>query len=63
MEPEGSSPYSQEPTTGSHPELPESNPYPPILFTKLHYNIILHLLLVLPSGLFNSGFFHSYSSC
>jgi hypothetical protein len=32
MEPEGSLPYSQEPSTGPYPEPDQSNPYHPILF-------------------------------
>jgi hypothetical protein len=31
IEPEGSLPYSQEPSTGPYPELDQSNPYHPIL--------------------------------
>jgi hypothetical protein len=43
MEPEGSSPCSQEPFTGSHPEPNRSSPYHPIL-SKIYFNII-HLRL------------------
>jgi hypothetical protein len=32
MKPEGSSPYSQEPTTGPYPEQDESNPRLPTVF-------------------------------
>jgi hypothetical protein len=39
MEPEGSLPCSQEPTTGPHPEPDQSNPYHPIL-SKIHFNIV-----------------------
>jgi hypothetical protein len=31
MEPEGSLPYSQEPSTGPYPEPGQSNPYHPII--------------------------------
>jgi hypothetical protein len=36
-EPEGSSPCSQEPSTGPYPEPVRSSPYHPIL---LHFNIV-----------------------
>jgi hypothetical protein len=39
MEPEGSLPCSQEPSTGPYPELNQSSLYHPILF-KIHFNII-----------------------
>jgi hypothetical protein len=32
MEPEGSLPCSQEPSTGPYPELDQSSPYYPILY-------------------------------
>jgi hypothetical protein len=34
MEPEGSLPCSQEPSTGLYPEADESSPWHPILFPK-----------------------------
>jgi hypothetical protein len=40
MEPEGSLPFSQESSTGPHPEPDQSSSYHPILF-QIHYNIIL----------------------
>jgi hypothetical protein len=46
MEPEGSIPCSQEPSTGPYPEPYQSNPLHPIL----------HLRLGFLSGLFPSGF-------
>jgi hypothetical protein len=75
-EPEGSSPYSQQPTTGPYPEPTESTHYclhkslllGPILshinpdhilspdFYVIHFNIILHFRLCLPSRLLYSGF-------
>jgi hypothetical protein len=36
MEPEGSLPCSQEPSTGPYPELDQSNPYHPINFNIIH---------------------------
>jgi hypothetical protein len=38
MEPEGSIPHSQEPSTGPYPELYQSNPHHPIL--KIHFDIV-----------------------
>jgi hypothetical protein len=40
MEPRGSSPYSQEPSTGSYPQPDQSSLYHPIL-SMIHFNIIL----------------------
>jgi hypothetical protein len=58
MEPEGSIPCSQEPSTGLYPEPYESNPIHtiPSYLSKIHFNILTHLRLGLPSGLFSSGF-------
>jgi hypothetical protein len=40
-EPEGSSPCSQEPSTGPYPEPVRSRPYHPILsLSKIHFNIV-----------------------
>jgi hypothetical protein len=57
MEPEGSLPCSQEPSTGPYPEPDRSSPYHPIL-SLLRSILILstHLRLGLPSGLFPPGF-------
>ena len=41
MEPEGSLPYSQVPTTCLYPEPDQSTPHPPSHFLKTHLNIIL----------------------
>jgi hypothetical protein len=49
MEPEGSLPCSEEPSTGPYPETDRASPYHPILSK-------IHLRLGLPSGLFPSGF-------
>jgi hypothetical protein len=46
MEPEGSLPCSQEPTIGPYPEPDQSSPYYCIHFSKIHLNIILHLIYV-----------------
>jgi hypothetical protein len=40
MEPEGSLPCLQEPSTGPFPEPDQSSPFHPIL-SKIHFNIIL----------------------
>jgi hypothetical protein len=55
MEPEGSSPCSQEPYTGPYPEPDGSSPYHPISLRSI---LILstHLRLGLHIGLFPSGF-------
>jgi hypothetical protein len=52
-EPEGSSPCSQEPSTGPYPEPDQSSPHYPILSLLI---LFTHLRLGLPSGLFLSGF-------
>jgi hypothetical protein len=41
QEPEGSSPHSQQPATGPCPEPVESNPHPPAILPKIHYDHIL----------------------
>jgi hypothetical protein len=41
MEPEGSVPCSQKPTTGHCPEPDKSSPLPPSYFLNIHFNIIL----------------------
>jgi hypothetical protein len=56
MEPEGSWPCSQEPSTGPYPEPDRSNPYNPILPLRSILILSTHLRLYLPSGLFPSGF-------
>jgi hypothetical protein len=55
MEAEGSTPCSQEPSTGPYTEPYQSNPLHPIPLRSI---LILstHLRLGLPSGLFPSGF-------
>jgi len=57
MEPEGSLPCSQQPATVPYPD----SMYPvhtfPQYVPKIHSNIIYHLHLDLPSGLFPSSFF------
>jgi hypothetical protein len=54
MEPEGSLPYSEEPSTGIYPEPHQTSPYHPILKSIL--TLFTHLRLGLPSGLFPFGF-------
>jgi hypothetical protein len=58
MEPEGSVPCSQEPSTGPYLESDESSSYHPILCLSLTAILMLsfHLRLGLPSGLFPSDF-------
>jgi hypothetical protein len=62
MEPKGSSPCSQEPTTGPCPEQHQSSPHYSIL-SPLRFVLILYfrLRLGLPSGLF--WFSHQYPIC
>jgi hypothetical protein len=55
MEPEGSSPYTQEHTTGPYPEPEESSPDRPIPVKSILISFS-HLCLGLPSGLFFRGF-------
>jgi hypothetical protein len=40
MEPEGSLPCSQEPSTGPYPQPYQSNPHHAILSLKIHFNIV-----------------------
>jgi len=56
MEPEGSLPHSQVPATCTYPEPDRSSSGPTSHFLKIHLNIILHLCLRFPSGLFSSDF-------
>src|SRR5215468_5557386 len=55
MEPEGSSPHSQGSATCPYPEPAQSSPCPPSHFLKIHFNIIPHLRLGLPTGRLPSG--------
>jgi hypothetical protein len=56
MEPEGSLPCSQEPSTGPYPKPYRSSPYRPILSLKSILILSTHLSLCLPSSLFLSDF-------
>jgi hypothetical protein len=60
MEPEGSLPCSQEPSTGPYPEPDQSSPYHHILST-IHFNTI-HPCLGLPSSL-SFWLSHQYPIC
>jgi hypothetical protein len=55
MDPEGSLPSSQEPSTGPYPQPDQSSPYHPISVGSMLI-LYTHLHLCLPSGLFPSGF-------
>jgi hypothetical protein len=46
VEPEGSLPGSQEPSTGPYPESDQFSPLPPHIISLFHFNIIFPL----PSG-------------
>jgi hypothetical protein len=56
MEPEGSLPCSQEPSTGPYPEPDQSSPYHPILSLRSILILSTYLCLGHPSGLFRSSF-------
>jgi len=56
MEPEGSLPCLQQPTTGPYPDLDESNSHLPPYLPDILSNIIAHLRLGLPRVLFHLGF-------
>jgi hypothetical protein len=56
MEPEGSLPCSQQPSTGLYPEPDQSNPSIPPYLSKVHLILSTHLRLGLPSGLLPPGF-------
>jgi hypothetical protein len=55
VEPEGSLPRSQEPSTGPYPQPYRVHTTPPYL-SKIHFNIVHHLRLTFASGVFPSGF-------
>ena len=52
MEPEGSLPHSQQPATCPYPEPDQSSPCPTSHYLKIHFNIIPHFCLSVPSGFF-----------
>ena len=56
MEPEGSLPQSQVHAACPYPKPARSSPHPHTHFLKIHLNIIPHLHLGLPNGLFPPGF-------
>jgi hypothetical protein len=55
MEPEGSLPCSQEPSTGPYPDRDQSSPYHPIISLRTILILSSHLRLRLPNDLFPSG--------
>jgi hypothetical protein len=55
MEPEGSLLHSEEHTACPSPVPDQSDPCPPSHLLKIHFNLIPHLRLGLPTGLFSSG--------
>jgi hypothetical protein len=55
MEPDGSLPWSEEPSAGPYPEPDKSSPYLPTLSLKSILELSLHLRLDLPSSLFPSS--------
>jgi hypothetical protein len=55
MQPEGSLPCPQEPSTGPYPEPDRSNSYHPIL-SKIYFNIVHQPTSWFSSGLFPSDF-------
>jgi hypothetical protein len=55
MEPEGSLPCSQEPSTASDPETDESNSHLQLYFSRIHFALPSHLRLDPTSGLFPAG--------
>jgi hypothetical protein len=56
MEPEDSLSYSQDPVTGLYRGPDESNLQPQSYFYNIHFTIVLHVRLGLPSGIFPLGF-------
>jgi hypothetical protein len=46
-EPEGSSPHSQQPANGPYPEPAESTPHPPTNLSKVHFDPIYALVLLM----------------
>lgn len=57
MKPEGSLPFSQEPTIGPSPESDDSIPHThKLYFFKIRFNIIFHMRIDILSGVFLSCF-------
>jgi hypothetical protein len=63
MEPEGSSPHSQEPATCPYPQPDQSSPRPTSHVFESRFNIIPHLRLDLPSGFLPSDPPHKNPVC
>ena len=62
IEPKSSSPFSQQPANRPYPEPDQSSQRTPNLF-NIHFNIIPHLLLCLPSGSLSLRFPHKNPAC
>jgi hypothetical protein len=62
MEPDGSLPCSQDPSTGPYPEPDQSSPYQPIL-SKIHFNIVHPTTSWFSQWSLTVWLHHQYSLC